>query len=73
MALVKKVLVTTEDTVAGVVSLPTPQTLNAALAGITQAAAITDAAVPFADLTAAANKVNEILAALRTAGIIATA
>lgn len=68
MAIVTKVKVTKEDTVAGVVSLPMEVPLNS---GLVQAAAITDAAVPFADLTAAANKVNEILAALRTAGVIA--
>lgn len=33
--------------------------------------AVANGAVPFADLTAAANKVNELLASLRTAGIIA--
>lgn len=70
MALVKKVQVVTEDTVAGVVGLPAYEPLQS---GLVQADAITDAAVPFADLTAAANKVNEILAALRTAGVIASA
>ncbi|TFZ81696.1 hypothetical protein [Candidatus Macondimonas diazotrophica] len=70
MAIVKKVQVVAEDTVAGVVGLPSYAPLQS---GLVQADAITDAAVPFADLTAAATKVNEILAALRTAGVIASA
>lgn len=70
MAIVTRVKVTKEDTVAGVVSLPVEVPMTA---GLVQAAAIADAAVPFADLTAAANKVNAILAALRTAGVIAAA
>lgn len=77
MAIVRRVKITQEDTVAETVSLPfdIPVTELPGAAGdtLTQAGAITDAAVPFADLTAAANKVNEILAALRTAGVIAAA
>lgn len=41
--------------------------------GFTQAAVVAAAAVPFADLTAAANKVNEILTALKNAGLMASA
>lgn len=70
MATVTRVKVTREDTVSGVVSLPVEVPMNS---GLTQAGAIADAAVPFANLTDAANKVNEILAALRTAGVIAAA
>jgi len=70
MALVKKVAVVTEDTETGVMGLPVREILQS---GLAQSGAIADAAVPFANLTDAANKVNEILAALRTAGIIATA
>ena len=42
------------------------------LGTVEQGAAVADGAVPFADLTAASNKVNELLASLRAAGIIAT-
>ena len=38
---------------------------------VKQGAAVANGAVPFADLTAASNKVNELLASLRTAGVIA--
>lgn len=38
---------------------------------VKQAAHIADAAVPFADLTAAANAYNALLAALQTAGLMA--
>lgn len=73
MAIIRRVKVTQEDTVAEAVSLPFEIPLAEAVSGgSTQAGAITDAAVPFADLTAAATKVNEILAALRTAGVIAS-
>lgn len=41
--------------------------------GFAQAALVAAAAVPFADLTAAANKVNEILTALKNAGLMASA
>lgn len=41
--------------------------------GFTQAAVVAAAAVPFADLTAAANKVNEILTSLKAAGLMASA
>ena len=41
--------------------------------GFTQAAVVAAAAVPFADLTAAANKVNEILTSLKNAGLMASA
>lgn len=41
--------------------------------GFAQAANVAAAAVPFADLTAAANKVNEILTALKNAGLMASA
>ena len=37
----------------------------------TPGVAVANGAVPFADLTAASNKVNELLASLRTAGVIA--
>lgn len=37
-----------------------------------QAANVAAAAVPFADLTAAANKVNEIITALKNANLMAT-
>ena len=40
--------------------------------GFTPATNVTAAAVPFADLTAAANKVNEILTALKAAGLMAS-
>lgn len=39
---------------------------------VLQGAAVADGAVPFASLTTAAQKVNELLASLRAAGIIAT-
>lgn len=38
---------------------------------VKKAATVAAAAVPFADLTAAANKVNEILTSLKAAGIMA--
>lgn len=40
--------------------------------GFTPAANVAAAAVPFADLTAAANKVNEILTALKAAGLMSS-
>lgn len=39
--------------------------IDESVSGKAQIAALTNAAVPFADLTAAANKVNEIIAALK--------
>lgn len=45
---------------------------TAATAGVVkQAAAVAAAPVPFADLTAAANKFNELRTSLRAAGILA--
>lgn len=38
---------------------------------VKKAATVAAAAVPFADLTAAANKVNEILTSLKAAGVMA--
>lgn len=69
MALENWVNVVQVDTVANVKSSPVPAKL---LAGLTQGVAVANGAVPFADLTAASNKVNELLASLRAAGIIAT-
>lgn len=40
--------------------------------GFTQAAFVADGAVPYADLTAAANHVNSILASLQAAGLMAS-
>lgn len=48
-------------------------TATATTAGaVRQAGVVAPAAVPFADLTAAANKVNEILTALKAAGVMAS-
>lgn len=45
---------------------------SAAVRGtVLQGAAVADGAVPFASLTTAAEKVNELLASLRAAGVIA--
>ena len=48
----------------------TPAT-TAAYGVVKQSAHIANAAVPFADLTAAANAYNALLAALQTAGLMA--
>ena len=49
------------------------QTLERVIpAGVTPAANVAAATVPFADLTAAANKVNQILTALKNAGLMAS-
>ncbi len=52
---------------AGVVAAATTSTNGT----VKQAATVAAAAVPFADLTAAANKVNEILTAVKAAGQMA--
>ena len=63
----QKAIVAALDYTAG--SLPAA---TAAQAGaVKRGAAVANGAVPFADLTAASNKVNELLASLRTAGVIA--
>lgn len=60
-----------EGVAAGTLAAAPAATLT--VAGVVeQAAFVAAAAVPFADLTAAANKVNEILTAMKAAGQMAT-
>lgn len=63
----QKAIVAALDYTAG--SLPAASSAQAG--AVKQGVAVANGAVPFADLTAASNKVNELLASLRAAGIIA--
>ena len=64
----QKAIVAALDYTSG--SLPAA---TAAQAGaVKQGVAVVNGAVPFASLTTAADKVNELLASLRTAGVIAS-
>lgn len=74
MAIVNYFQVLKEDTVEGTMSLPITVKVTDVIPGgnMVQGAAVANAAVPFADLTAAANAYNALLASLRAGGIIAT-
>lgn len=64
----QKAIVAALDYVSG--SLPAASETQAG--AVLQGAAVADGAVPFASLTTAAEKVNELLASLRAAGVIAS-
>ena len=64
----QKAIVAALDYVSG--SLPAASETQAG--AVLQAEAVANGAVPFASLTTAAEKVNELLASLRAAGILAS-
>jgi hypothetical protein len=55
---------------AGLVEGSVTAATTAVAGTVKKAVAVADGAVPFASLTTAAQKVNELLAALRTAGVL---